>query len=515
MAGIRRRWLQAAAWIAPAFIALSLSAYRSALLPLWSDEYATSAHAALDVPDLLSAIGHVDAVFGPYYLLMHLLVPVLGAEAGLRVPSLIAFCIATALVGVIASRWWGAWAALAAGTAFAVNLALLAQAASARPYTLSVMFLLAAVLMFDVAMSGAGRRRLWVGGAVASALAVAMHLFAILALAATATLLLGRHRAARSWALAVAPSVAVAGIMGIAGASHRGQISWIPAPGLDDVVTVLVNLAGLGVSRSLPVGAAMLPVLLVIFALALVADARAASDGAHDAAAHQGRLEQWRPVLFSGVILVVPWTILVIGSWVMTPMLRERYLIWSAAGAAFVVGAGVHVWVRFGSAVSVTAGILAIALLGPSSAFSIWRIAHLQPAMGDMEQVVDRLRDEAAADDRIAVVQRYWEGGVRRELAAALDDESYTAEVIERLPAGAQPLVEVRRITSADPMRTEPDSGVPRAGDVIWLVRRAPLTDEELEGIDPRVAACLRDVASGSEEQIGGYFLTRTVCSHE
>lgn len=476
-------WARTAAWIVPAVLALALSVLRSFGSPVWRDEYATATHAALDVPDLVAAVSRVDAVFGPYYLLMHALAPMLGGEgAWLRLPSVLAFVVATALVGAIALRWWGTLPALAAGSAFAVNPAMLAQAVNARPYALSIMFVLVAVLALDVAMQRGGRRAAWVVAAIAGALAVAMHLFAIFALATTAVLLVGRRRSVGAWLLAGIPAVAVAVAIGVVALGQSGQLTWLSAPDGREAIAILANVAAVATDRAVLFDAVLLVALVVMFALVVAVTARTGGPG---------RWDRLRPVLFSATLLGAPWFVLSIGSWTLSPMLTDRYVLWSAAGAALSIGAGVHVWRSARTPASIVAGVLAVALFALSATFSVEGMARLEPRPGVLDRVAGELQRHAEPGDRLALVQRYWEGGIAAEFAAAADDEGYADEVVARLPDRGQPLVDPRRIVSVDLLRTEPEPGAPAAEDVVWLLTIHPLTEADLEGLEPSLAECL------------------------
>jgi mannosyltransferase len=514
-------WARTAAWAVPAAIALVLSVHRSFGTPVWRDEYATAAYAALDLPDLIQAVSRVDAVFGPYYLLMHALAPALGGDGPwLRLPSVVAFVVATALVGVIALRWWGAVPAAAAGTALAVNPALLAQAVNARPYLLSIMFVLIAVLALDVAMGRTGRRLAWIVAGAAGVLAVAMHLFAMVALATTAVLLVGRSRKVGAWLAAGAPAAVVAALVGFLGAGQTGQLTWLTAPDVREAIAILADVASVATDRAVLLDAVLLAASFAMLALVVTVMARApGAAGAPEAAT---RWERLRPVLFSAALLLAPWLVLSAGSWLLSPMLTERYVLWSAAGAALSIGAGAGMWTRPRprTPMAIAAGVLAVALLALSVMFSVERMARLEPHPGVLERVVDELEGEADPGDRLVLVQRYWEGGVAREFAAASDDEAYADELVARLPAGGQPLVDVRRITSTDPLRTELDAGAPGAGDVVWVLTIHPLTDEVLEelapALDPALAACLGGVSSGTAADVTDFDefdLTRVDCA--
>lgn len=505
----RAAWVGTLAWVVPTVLALVLSLYRSARTPPWRDEYATWVHASLDLPGLLDAAGRVDAVFGPYYLLMHALEPALPADlAWLRLPSIVSFVAATAMVGILASRWWGSGAALAAGLAFAVNPALLAQATNARPYAVSVMFVVAAALAIDLAASRPGRWWGWAAASVAGALAVAMHLFAIVPLAATAVLLIGRSRSWRPWALAALPSLAIAVVIGLVGSGQRGQLTWLSAPDLREAIGILADAAGVSSGRAVVVDALLLGVLAAAFAAAVI-------DVERPVGRHAAEL---RPLAFSGTLLAGPWLALSIGSWLVAPMLTERYMLWSAAGAALVIGGAVGSWARRRTPAAITAGVLATALLVVGAVFSFERLAALEALgtrPGALEEAVDDLRREAEPGDRVALVQRYWEGGVAAEFAAGAGDEAHVDEIVGRLPDAGQPFMEVRRIVTTDPFRTEPDATPPEPGDAVWLVTLVPLDDADRADLDPRLAECLTGLPVEDAAKYDAFHVWRATCGSE
>lgn len=495
------------AWALPAVLALVLSVTRSFRTPVWRDEYATWAHASLGLPDLLAAAGRVDAVFGPYYVLMHALAPVLGTDvAWLRLPSIVAFVAATAMVGIMASRWWGSTAALAAGIAVAVNPALLVQATNARPYAVSVMFVVAAALAIDSAASRPGRWWGWAAASLAGALAVAMHLFALVPLAASAVLLIGRPRSWRPWMLAALPSVAVAASIGLVASGQRGQLTWLSAPDLREAIGILADAAGISSGRAVVFDALLLGVLALAFTAAVIAAGRPIRRSA----------EALRPIAFSGALLVGPWLLLWIGSWLVAPMLTERYMLWSAAGAALVIGAGVGAWAAHRrTPAAIAAGVLATGLLLAGAVFSFERFAALEARPGALEEAVGDLRREAEPGDRIVIVQRYWEGGVAAEFAAAADDDAHVDEVVGRLPNGGQPFAEPRRIVSLDPFRTEADDTPPEPGATVWLVTLFPLDDDDLAAIDPTLAECVASLSPEDAAKYDAFHVWRATCETE
>ena len=89
---------------------------------LWFDEGATiSASASRTLPELWKLLGHIDAVHGLYYLLMHGWFAIFPpTEFWSRVPSCLAVGAAAAGVVVFAKQFSGRGTALCAGAVFAI-----------------------------------------------------------------------------------------------------------------------------------------------------------------------------------------------------------------------------------------------------------------------------------------------------------------------------------------------------------------------------------------------------------
>ncbi|MFB9959183.1 glycosyltransferase family 39 protein [Agromyces bracchium] len=517
-------WLSSLAVTAPAVLAVLLALRRSAFAPLWLDEYATAAFAALDPGDLVRALERVDAVLGPYYALMHVLSPVLGGTGtGLRLPSIVAFAGTTLIVGVLAARWWGTWAALAAGTAIAVNGALVVQATTARPYALSALFAVMAVLFLESALtpedSDGGRRRwAWAGYGGAAAVAVALHLFAVVALATTAVLLLGRAGRFRAWALSSLPMLGVAAAVLVAGAAQRGQLGAIAVPGPREAIAHLAEAVGVTPGRAVVWDAIALLVVVAMVACTLAAAGGPRGAGASDSPMQRSSIAARRPVWFGAALALVPWLVLTIGSWTISPMLADRYLVWSSAGAALAIGAAVGIGFstrsrpQSRSRAGIAAGVLGLVVLVSSVSFSVEREAAIHRQAGGMERVLDVMRAEATPGDRVALVQRYWEGGLSPEFAAAAGDDAHAAELRARLPEGGQDLISVRAVTSTSPFRTEAADTAIEPGTTVWLITILPVTARDLETVDPSLAACLGEDDPESSREIAAFQLSRFEC---
>ena len=499
------------ALVVPAALALALAAIRSLQLPFWRDEYATSMYASLPVDDLLSAVQHVDGVLAPYYVLAHALTPVLGPDVGLRVPSLLAFAGAAAVVSLIALRWWGSWAGLAAGLALATNGAAVTAGASARPYALAVLFVALAVLAADVAASN-GRRRVWVGYALAACAAVAAHVLAAVAIALTALLLVGRSRStARAWSAASVPVGLVALGLLVLGAGHRGQLAWLGTPDLRSALAELARAVGL----TLDVAVALDGIALIVLALAAAMALRAAITGpgpVHADAAATGRAARVRPVVFSAALAVAPWGLLFIASLTVTPILATRYLLWSALGSALVIAAAVAAALTARRPIAIVAGVAAIALLAVSASAAAVRVVAPPPRGDDFPALVADLASRAEPGDLVVVAQPYEQGGVAWGFATSAGDPGHRAELAARLPEGAQPTIEVRRITSVAPLRTTLDADGTTGDEAVWMVTIHDLSAAQLAQVDPALAACVADLDDRDAGRYGAVRLVRTTC---
>ncbi|MFE6254780.1 hypothetical protein [Agromyces sp. NPDC057865] len=497
--------------LVPAVLALVLAGIRSLQLPFWRDEFATSMYASLRFGDLLSAVEHVDGVLAPYYVLAHALMPVLGPDVGLRIPSLLAFAGSAAVVSLVALRWWGSWAGLAAGIALATNGAAVTAAASARPYALAVLFVAFAVLAADAAAAG-GRRRTWIGYALAACAAVAAHVLAAIAIALTALLLIGRYRSsARAWMVASVPAGLITIGLLLLGSGHRGQLAWLGTPDLRSALAELARAVGL----TLDVAVLLDGVALITLALAAAAALRAAitaPDAASADAGTVGRASRVRPVLFSAALAVAPWALLFVASLTVTPILATRYLLWSALGSALVIAAAVAAALTARRSIAIVAGVAAIGLLAVSASAAAVRVVAPPPRGDDFPALVADLASRAEPGDLVLVAQPYEQGGVAWGFATSAGDPRHRAELIDRLPDGTQPTLEVRRITSVAPLRTTSDAAATIGDENVWTVTIHDLTDAQLAQVDPALATCVADLDDRDAGHYGAVRLLRTSC---
>jgi mannosyltransferase len=158
---------------------------------LWFDEGATiSAAASRTLPELWRLLGHIDAVHGLYYLVMHGWFAVFPpTEFWSRVPSALAVGAAAAGVVVFTRQFTpGRGTAVCAGVVFAILPRTTWAGIEARSYALSV----AAAIWLTVLLVTAVRRnraRLWVSYGVSLAVSILLSLNLILLVLVYATML--------------------------------------------------------------------------------------------------------------------------------------------------------------------------------------------------------------------------------------------------------------------------------------------------------------------------------------
>ncbi|OBF65851.1 hypothetical protein A5753_00705 [Mycobacterium sp. 852002-51971_SCH5477799-a] len=165
-----------------ALFATGVSAAWACRPSLWFDEGATiSAAASRTLPELWRLLGHIDAVHGAYYLLMHGWFAIFPpTEFWSRVPSALAVGVAAAGVVVLTRQFTPSRStAVCAGVVFAILPRITWAGIEARSYAMSV----AAAIWLTVLFVAAVRRRrswLWVGYAVALMVSILLSLNLIL-----------------------------------------------------------------------------------------------------------------------------------------------------------------------------------------------------------------------------------------------------------------------------------------------------------------------------------------------
>jgi mannosyltransferase len=206
----------------------------------WRDEAVTLAAVQRPFGDLITMLGHTDAVHGAYYMLMWPLVHLAGSgEFVVRLPSAIAVAVAAGAVAAIGRRLISPWAGLAAGLLFAVLPAVSRYAQEARSYAIvTALATVASYLLLRTLQAAPGERRRWiVGYGVSLAAMGTLNIFSFLIIPAHAVTVVldyrrhggdrGSRRLVGGW-LAAAVVSAVVGSPALAfGWKERHQFGWL------------------------------------------------------------------------------------------------------------------------------------------------------------------------------------------------------------------------------------------------------------------------------------------------
>lgn len=173
--------------VIPALAELVIGGYKLGGPSLWRDEGYTINSSQRSISQILTLTWHQDAVHGLYYLVMHFVIGAFGTSAVvLRLPSLLAMCLAAAVTAVLGQRLARA-SGLPAPSVTGIGAGLLLAAVplttyyseDARPYGLVSLLGLTATYAL---VRGAAEYRWswWVLYIAAIVLAVTLDLFALL-----------------------------------------------------------------------------------------------------------------------------------------------------------------------------------------------------------------------------------------------------------------------------------------------------------------------------------------------
>ncbi|MBX9638864.1 MAG: glycosyltransferase family 39 protein, partial [Mycobacteriaceae bacterium] len=295
---------------------------------LWFDEGATiTASASRTLPELWKLLGHIDAVHGLYYLLMHGWFAVFPpTEFWSRVPSALAVGAAAAGVVVFAKQFSGRGTAVCAGAVFAVLPRVTWAGIEARSSAL-VVAVAAWLTVLLIAAVRRNRGRLWVSYALLLMVAILVNVnMVLLVLVYAAILPLLAPGQPRKWPaiwLAVASAVALGVMTPFMLFAHKQvwQVGWINGLNRSLFLDVVHRQY---FDHSVPCAIASGVLVLAAALLRRAGKARAE--------AGTGRL-----LLVSALWVVVPTAAVLIYSALSEPIYYPRYLIFTTPGAAVVL----------------------------------------------------------------------------------------------------------------------------------------------------------------------------------
>lgn len=198
---------------------------------LWGDEAASVLSAERPLPSLFRMLGHVDAVHGTYYFLLHFWVELFGASPfSVRLPSAFAAGLTVAGVVVLATRLSGRRAGILAGIICVMLPRLTYMGAEARGYALSAACVTwLSILLVALLSSDRPRKALWILYAVGVAACGYVFLFSLLIVVphAVTVFVLRRRVLWRAWLKATAWGFVLAAPVIVYGIFESGQIGFL------------------------------------------------------------------------------------------------------------------------------------------------------------------------------------------------------------------------------------------------------------------------------------------------
>jgi mannosyltransferase len=378
---------------------------------LWFDEGATiSAAASRTLPELWRLLGHIDAVHGLYYLLMHgwfMAFP--PTEFWSRVPSCLAVGAAAAGVTVFtkqfAAQVSGRSTAVCAGIVFAILPRITWAGIEARSYA----FAAAAAVWLTVMLVAAVRRnrpRVWLCYALTLMLSILLSLNLVLLVAVYAAILpllapKGSRKSPVIWWLA--SSVAAVAIMTpflVFAHGQVWQVNWIFPVSWHYAFDIMLRQY---FDHSVPF-AVLTAVLLVAAIVAGLRGPRAAIG------------ETRRLLVICTAWIVIPTAVVVIYSAVVEPIYFPRYLILTAPAVAVVLGVCIVTIARKPWPIAGVVLLFAVAAVPDYLFTQRWPYAK---EGWDYSQVADLISAHAAPGDCLMVDNTVpWRPGPIRALLA-------------------------------------------------------------------------------------------------
>lgn len=385
---------------------------------LWFDEGATiSASASRSLPQLWRLLGHIDAVHGLYYLLMHGWFTVFPpTEFWCRLPSSVAVGVAAAGVVVFATQFTSRSAAVCAGVIFAILPRMTLAGIEARSYAFSA----AAAVWLTVLLVASIRRDRWwrwLLYAVGLILSVLLNVYLVLVVPAhaVATAVVGRRRpVVMRWAAVSAVSVASTTPFLLLAHGQVFQVSWISRLSWHNVIDVAAHQY---FDNSVPF--AILAAAVLILGLAAWRCGRPGP---------AGEIRQLLGICVAW--MVAPTVVSLIYSAFGDPVYYARYLTFTAPAMAVVLAVCIVTVATTPRAIAAVLILFAVAAV-PNYLFS-QRTRYAKEGW-DYSQVADVVAAHAAPGDCLLVDNTVrWAPGPIRALVATR-------------PAAFRPLADIER----------------------------------------------------------------------
>ena len=406
----------------PVLAELTVGGYRIGGPSLWRDEAATISGSQRSFGEILTMMGNEDAVHGPYYLLMHPVVAIGGISAtALRLPSLIAMCLAAGLTAALARRLAASFGlpgaqavGLIAGLALAAVPLTTRYAQEARPYALATLFAVLATYLL-VRAAAEPRPARWALYSAALLLTGLFNLFAVLvAVAHGVSLAWGlaardRVSAFRGWLMACVAAAILLAPLAYLSAGQASQLNWVTRPDASTIASLLRDYAG---------AAVLIPVVGLLAVLGCFTGEGVRRGGG----------------LTLGTValpwLVLPPVLLIVASFVQ-PVYVERYVVFCLPALAMLIAAGL-VWLAAATRRALAArepgarGADALAI-APSAVLALVIVLAVIGPQGAIRQVGARVDNLRAVATAIAARERSGDAVLYLPRDAALVGVAYPA----------------------------------------------------------------------------------------
>ncbi len=372
---------------------------------LWFDEAATiSASKNRSLGDMWQMLGHIDAVHGLYYLLMHGWFTVSPAtEFWSRVPSGLAVGVAAAGVVVLAKQFSPRSVAVCSGVMFAILPRTTWAGIEARSYAFTTVVAVWLTILVVVAVRRA-RPSLWLLYALALSLAILLNIYLVLLVPVYGALLrvLSAQRSTVVWWAATSTPVVLALTPFMLFAhGQRFQVAWIFPIGTRTFGDVAVQQY---FDKSVPFAVAA---GIVIAAALLVVWLR--PDRRPD--------PETRALLRITLAWVgIPTTVLIVYSAAIEPLYYPRYLYFTAPAMAVLLAICIVTVAR--DPLRITAVLLALAAVATPNYLFSQRGPYAKEGM-DFSQIADVLTFHAAPGDCLLLDNTAaWKPGPIRPITA-------------------------------------------------------------------------------------------------
>ncbi|AQT80282.1 hypothetical protein B1R94_14945 [Mycolicibacterium litorale] len=390
-----------AVWVA--VFAAAFSAAGAARPSLWFDEAATISASTRTVPELTRMLGHIDAVHGLYYLLMHGWFAIFPAtEFWSRLSSSLAVGLAAAGVVVLGRLLSTRSVAVTAGVVFALLPRVTWAGIEARSYALTMV---AGVWLTVLCIEAVRRNRLWWWAAYSAGLVLGtlLNVFLVLLVAvhALTVVVLAPPGSPRwRWVCSATVAGAAAAPFLLFTQTQLFQVGWI-SPLSGGTLAEVLQEQYFGGSLPFAVFAA------VMLAAALLFGFRTAGP----AAERRGQL-----MVIAAAWVLVPTAVLLAYSVVRHPIYYPRYLCFTAPAMALLLGLCIVAVGRSRAGICVVLMLFAVAA---TPNYLIQRGPYAKEGM-DYSQIADVITRYAAPGDCLVLDNTTaWKPGPIRPLLAA------------------------------------------------------------------------------------------------